>query len=169
MNDKTQLIQMLTEEFDRWEKLLTSISTEQITAPNRIANLSIKDIIAHLTAWQQITVARLEAAQKNRIPRYLGWPPDLDIESDDDLDQINAWIYTMYQERSWSSILKEWQERYLHVLILAQVISEKNLLSAGKYPWLKEYPLSAVLLGTYEHHEEHRKPLLTLLHPNGKM
>jgi hypothetical protein len=169
MNDKIQLIKMLTEEFKRWEELLSGISTEQITAPDRIANMSIKDIIAHLTAWQQITVARLEAAQKNRKPRYLGWPPDLDIESDDDLDQINAWIYTMYQERPWSAILKEWQERYLHVLILAQLISEENLLSAGKYAWLKEYPLSAVLLGTYEHHEEHREPLLALLHPIEKM
>jgi len=168
MNDKGQLIQMLTEEFDRWEKLLTSISTEQITAPNRIANMSIKDIIAHLTAWQQVTVARLEAARKNRTPEYPGWPPELDINADD-VDKINAWIYTTYQERPWSSILKEWQERYLHVLILAQVSSEKNLMSAGKYAWLKEYPLSAVLLGTYEHHEEHREALLALLHQNGKM
>jgi hypothetical protein len=168
MNDKAQLIQMLTEEFDRWEKLLTSLSTQQITAPDRIANMSIKDIIAHLTAWQQITAARLEAAKQYREPEFPDWPAELDIDADD-VDKINAWIYATYQQRSWSDIRREWRERYLHVLELAQVILENDLLSAGKYPWLKEYPLSAVLLGTYEHHEEHREPLLALLQPNGKM
>jgi len=167
MNDKAQLIQMLTEEFDRWEKLLTSISTEQITAPNRVAELSIKDVVAHLTAWQQITAARLEAAKQNREPEFLGWPAELDIDADD-VDEINAWIYATYHQRSWPDIQREWRERYRRTLELAQAIPENDLLSAGKYLWLKEYPLSAVLLGTYEHHEEHREALIVLLHPNRK-
>jgi hypothetical protein len=54
-------------------------------------------------------------------------------------------------------------------LELAESIPEKDLLEIGKYPWLREYPLSAVLLGSYEHHEEHLEPLIVLLRQDGKL
>lgn len=72
MNDKAQIMAALREEFNRWEELLTGFSEEQITASNRIEKLSIKDIIAHLTAWQKISVARMEAARFDREPEYPG-------------------------------------------------------------------------------------------------
>ena len=52
MNDKKQIITTLKEEFNRWEELLASLSEEQITAPHLPSSLSIKDVIAHLRAWQ---------------------------------------------------------------------------------------------------------------------
>ena len=70
MNDKKQILTMLKEEFNRWENLLGGMSEEQITAPHLPSNLSIKDVIAHLRAWQQVSVARLEAALHNQQPAY---------------------------------------------------------------------------------------------------
>jgi hypothetical protein len=168
MNDKTQIIAMLREEFNRWEELLHSISEEQITASNFIANLSIKDVVAHLTVWQQINVARLEAARHNKEPEYPQWHPEFDPETEEELAKINAWIYEARQDQPWPDVHREWKERFLRFLELAESIPEKDLLEVGKYPWLKEYPLSAVLLGSYEHHEEHREPLLAQLRQNGK-
>jgi hypothetical protein len=168
MNNKIQIITMLSEEFNRWEKLLAGLSEEQITAPNIIASMSIKDIVAHLTTWQKINVARLEAAQHNMGPEYPSWHPEFDPETKEELAKINAEIYESHHERSWSDIHQEWQERFLRFLELAEAIPETDLLEVGRYPWLKEYPLSAVLLGSYEHHEEHREPLLSLLGQNEK-
>ena len=48
--------------FDRWELLLASLSEKQLTDSNLPSNLSVKDVIAHLWAWQQLSVARAEAA-----------------------------------------------------------------------------------------------------------
>jgi hypothetical protein len=169
MNEKTQIITMLREEFNRWEELLNGISEEQITASNRIADMSIKDIVAHLTVWQQINVARLEAAQYNKEPEYPKWHPEFDPESNEELAKINAWIYETRHERPWSDVHREWKERFLRFLELSESIPEKDLLEIGKYPWLREYPLSAVLLGSCEHHEEHLEPLLALLRQNGKL
>jgi len=169
MNDKTQIITMLRGEFNHWEELLHSLSEEQITAPNFIANMSIKDVVAHLTVWQQINVARLEAARHNKEPEYPKWHPEFDPETNEELAKINAWIYENRHEQPWSDVHQEWKERFLRFLDLAESTPEKDLLEVGKYPWLKEYPLSAVLLGSYEHHEEHREPLLALLRQNGKL
>jgi len=169
MDDKTQIVSMLKEEFNRWEKLLNSISEEEITTLNLIGNMSIKDTVAHLTVWQQINVARLKAAQHNREPEYPEWHPEFDPESEEELAKINAWIYENRREQPWSDIHREWKERFLRFLELAESIPEKDLFEVGKYPWLKEYPLSAVLLGSYEHHTEHLEPLLVLLRQGGKL
>jgi len=161
MNDKTQIITMLREEFNRWEELLASMSEEQITVPHLPSNLSIKDVIAHLWAWQQLSIARLEAALLNREPEFLKWPAELDPESEDDLDQINAWIHKTCREQPWSNVHRDWREGFLRFLELAEAISENDLLDAGRYPWLEGQPLSLVLLGSYEHHhEDHLEPLL---------
>jgi hypothetical protein len=167
MNDSAQLITALEELLERWEKLLARLDEEQITASNRIEDMSIKDIIAHLTVWQKISVERLEAARYNRIPEYPAWHPEFDPESTEELAQINSWIYATRHEQPWADIHREWRERFLRFLELARSISEKDLSEIGRYSWLKEYPLSAVLLGSYEHHEEHLDPLL-LLYPHIK-
>lgn len=168
MNDKAQLIQTLREELNRWGELLASLSEEQITAPNRMDEKSIKDILVHLTVWQQISVERMEAARYNRDPEYPKWHPEIDPETNEELARINAQIYTSRREQAWSNVHQEWQERFLHFLELAESTPEKNLMEAGKYTWLGEYPLSAVLLGSYEHHAEHLEPLLTWFQKAGK-
>ncbi len=168
MNEKAQIIAMLGEEFNHWEKLLISLTEEQIIYPNRVADMSIKDIVAHLTVWQQINVARLEAAIHNKEPEYPTWHPEFEQESEEELAKINAWIYETCHERLWSAVYQEWQGRFSHFFKLAETIPEKDLLEVGRYPWLREYPLSAVLIGSLEHHEEHLEPLLALLGQSGK-
>lgn len=155
MNDKPQIISMLREEYNRWEVLLAGLSEEQITAPNLVSLLPIKDIVAHLMAWQQRSIARMEAALRNTEPEYPGWPAELDPESDEDLDRVNAWIYQRYQGQTWVSVHRTWREGFLHFIELAEAIPERDLSEVGRYRWLEEYPLSAVLIGSLEHHKEH--------------
>jgi hypothetical protein len=170
MNDKKQIITMLKEEFNRWEELLAGMSEEQISAPHLPSNLSIKDVIAHLRAWQQRSVARLEAALLNREPEFPNWPAELDPDSEDDLDQVNAWIYKTYHEQPWSSVHRDWREGFLRFLELGEAIPENDLFDAGRYPWMEGRPLSLVLLGSYEHHhEDHLEPLLVRLRQQGNM
>jgi hypothetical protein len=126
MSDKTQIIAALKEEFNHWEELLTELGEEQITAPSRIADMSIKDIIAHLTVWQQINVARLEAALQNKEPEYPKWHPEFDPEAKEELAKINTVIYESRREQPWSDVHREWKERFLHLLELAESIAEKD-------------------------------------------
>ena len=87
---------MLKEVFGRWEEALAAMSEPQIAAPQLVANWSVKDVIAHLWAWQRLSIARLEAALLDREPEFSEWPSELDPDSEDDVDQINALIYQTY-------------------------------------------------------------------------
>ncbi len=160
INDKKQMLKMLQEDFNRWEELLAGMSEEQITDPHLPSNLSIKDVLAHLWAWQQLSVVRMEAALHNREPEYPTWPERLgpDPEDEGDVDQTNAWIYETYRDKPWPSVHADWRAQFLRFLELAEEIPEKDLLEPGRYEWMGRYPLSASLLGSYEHHEEHLEP-----------
>jgi len=156
MKDKQQILAMLREEFNRWEALLSGMSEEQVSAPRLPGDWSIKDVMGHLRAWQQVGIARLEAAVLDREPRFPAAPEGLDLDTENDVAALNAWIYATYRDQPWSSVYRDWRAGFLRFVELGDAIPERDLLEAGRYPWLRGYSLADGLLGSYEHHHEHR-------------
>jgi len=171
MNERTlskkEYLELLRQEKARWEEMLAGLSEDQITAPDLPGGWSIKDVMTHLMAWQGITNARLQAALHETEPEYPHWPEGLDPEAED-VDELNAWIFGTYHDLSWGEVYTAWQNGFRRVLEASEAIPESHLLEKGRYAWLSDYPLSAVLLGTYEHHhEEHWVPLKVWLREKG--
>ncbi len=168
MHSKHELLKALRQEQVRWERLLADIPEEQLVARQLPSGLSIKDVVAHLGSWQQLSIARLEAATDNRDPRYTLGPEGLDPDDEENLEQINAWIHTMNLDRPWSDVYQQWEDGFDRFLQLAEALHEEALMQPARYPWLKDAPLSSVLVGSYEHHHiEHYEPLAEWLGNNG--
>ncbi len=168
MQSRQELLNALRQEQDRWENLLAGLSEEQIAARQLPSGLSIKDVVAHLGAWQRLSIARLEAALDNRDPHYSLGPEGLDPDSEENLEQINAWIHETNLDRSWSDVYRDWKDGFRRFLQLAEALPEEALMQPARYPWLKDARLSAVLAGSYEHHhDEHYEPLTDWLHSHG--
>jgi hypothetical protein len=160
MNMKQHILAALGEEFDRWEELLGGMSEEEITAPRLASGWSIKDVIAHLWAWQQRSIARLEGAVLDREPDFPNWPTMDDLDSEDGLDRTNAWIYEAYRDEAWSSVHRRWRQGFVRFLELGAALSERDLLDGERFAWMKHYPVALVLTGSYEHHHlDHLEPL----------
>jgi hypothetical protein len=160
MHPKQQILKRLSKEFARWEELLATMSEKEITDPFLQSTWSIKDVIAHLMAWQQISIARMEAALGGTEPLFPNWVGGSDPESEHDLELFNGRIYETYKDQAWSSVHRDWRKGFLRFLALGEEISENDILDPDKYPWLKGYPLYAVLQGSYEHHQEHMESIL---------
>jgi hypothetical protein len=159
MNMRDHILTALREQFNRWEELLAGLSEEQVTQPNLPDPWSVKDTLTHLWAWQQRSIARLEAARLNRAPEFPQWLPGLDPEAEDVTAKMNAWIYERYQDQTWSTIHRQWREGFLRFLQLGERIPEQELLDAGRYPWLEGHSLADVFLASYDHHQEHIEKL----------
>lgn len=154
----------LGEEFAQWEALLASLSEEQITSPLLPSTWTIKDNIAHLWAWQQRTIARVEAARFNHEPQFPNWPADLAPESEGSIDQLNDWLYKTNRDKSWSEVHQNWRDGFQRFLENAEGISERDLLDGDRYAWLNGLPLAVILLATYDHHQEHLEELIAWQH-----
>ena len=152
---KGHILAGLREQVDRWEALLAVLSEAQITAPRPPSEWSLKDEMAHLWAWQQRSIARLEAAQAGRAPQMPEWLPGVDPGDEGVTDQVNAWIYEANRRRPWSEVRRDWRHGYGRMIGLAEAFEERDLLDAGRYEWLQGYSLAMVLLASYDHHQEH--------------
>lgn len=167
MNMKNHIIAALREQFERWEELLASMSEEQITRLHTLADWSTKHVIAHLWAWQQISVARMEAAREDREPQFPEWVAGLHPNWEENANQTNAWVYENYYEKPWSEIYQNWREGFRQLLEVSEEIREIDLLDSGRYAWLEGYPLADILLATYDHHQEHLEKLIDWLRKHG--
>lgn len=160
MDDKQTLLANLRSVFDRWEALLGSQSEEGITTPPPSAEWSIQDVIAHLMAWQQISIARLEAALFDVEPNFPVWLAGADpYYAEEHTGEFNARIYAIYHGQSWASVHQAWRQGFLRFLEIAEAIPETEFHDPHRYPWLKGSALSVVLQGSYEHHQEHLEAL----------
>ncbi len=167
MNMKEHILAALREQFNRWEELLAS--DEQIADLYTLSDWTTKDVMTHLWAWQQISVARLEAATLNRKPEFPKWVTESGKDWEENADQTNAWVYKNYHEQPWSKIHQNWKEGFLRLLELGDKIPEADLLNGDKYPWLEGYSLAFILVASYDHHQEHYDKLVAWLKEHGKM
>ncbi len=155
MNMKEHILSAMREQVARWEALLAGLSSEQIATPLSPSEWAIKDELAHLWAWQQRSIARVRAALDDREPVFPEWAPGVDPEEFSTTDITNAWLYAAYRDQPWNEVYRNWHEGYLHLISLAEQVSERDLLDSGRYAWLGGHPLVFILLATYDHHQEH--------------
>lgn len=159
MNMKDHILAALKEQFDLWEQLLDSLSEDDLVKPSFDDDWAIKDVIAHLWAWQQISIARLEAGLQNRDPDYPAWIVKSIANWEEDADRVNALTFEIHHKQAWSEIYRAWRDGFLHFLELGANFSERDLLDGDRYPWLQGYSLASILIASYDHHQEHLEKL----------
>lgn len=172
---KTHMLAALREVFAQWENVLAELNETQLTTPPQPGEFSIKDELAHLWAWQQRSIARMEAGLKGGEPQMPAWWPDATVTRagtttahEDETDQVNARIYAAYRDRPWSEVYTQWQAGFRQFLAVSEQIAEPALLDASRYAWLSGYSLADVLLGSYDHHQEHLEKLVARLNSAGR-
>jgi hypothetical protein len=167
MNMKEHILTALQEQFNGWCTLLEGLDESQVSLPLDPSAWTIGDVVNHLWAWQQRTLARAEAALAGGEPRFPPWPEGMSGDTPESLNAINNWIYEKYRGQFWQTAYENWKTGFAHLLEIMQEITEKDLLDGDRYAWLKGYALADILLATYEHHQEHLESLQTWLkdHP----
>jgi hypothetical protein len=169
MNHKQQILNELTEIFNRWQELIASLREEQITALLVPSDWTVKDVVAHMWAWQQGSVARMQAALHDREPDYPRWWEILGPDPEEDVDRTNAWIYEANLDKPWLGVYADWNAQFQRYLELTRQVPEKDFFEPGKYPWMGTYALAASTMGSLEHHQEHYETLLAWLREHGKL
>src|SRR5579883_3031221 len=119
---KTQLINDLHSEQARWEALLSDIGEAHMTQPEVAGGWSIKDIVAHLTAWRRRSVARFQAALRHESSFDPPWPPDLETD-----DEINPWIYAANRDRPLADVLQESRDVFQQLVDTLNAFPETEL------------------------------------------
>ena len=155
MNMQEHIQAALREQMHDWMDVLEEADESRAIVPLTGSEWSLKDVVIHLWAWQQRSLARLEAALNGSQPQFPDWPAQYSPDTDASVDELNAWICETYQSHTWKQAYADWLAGYQRLIELSGRFAERDLFDDEHYPWMGGYPLAAVLTGTYDHHLEH--------------
>jgi len=149
---KDELIAEMRREWVLLETLLNSLSEAQMTAPDVEGPWSVKDMLAHLSAWKKVLLDRLGAALSRGSAQYAP------ILCEEDVHRFNAQVYAASQDRPLSAVLLEFRSLYTGVLTVVEALDEAFLT----HPMPLDYPLDNLIAwqiiraNTSDHYQEHR-------------
>jgi len=156
---KAELLAAVTSSYDAFEKLLSPLTQEQLLTPEVNGTWSIKDNVAHLSAWHRRTLIFLRAAARKSTLDQL--PEAIDETG---IDQANERFYRENKDRSLNEVLQEFRTSYIELVGAVQALSERDLFVAERFAWMKGAPLwHIVAWNTFEHYQEHREIIETWL------
>lgn len=146
---RQELIGMLESAKAEVEALLAEAGEARLTTPGVTGPWSIKDLLAHMTAWEERVVAWAEGIRQGREPLPAPWPKGLDD------DQVNAIIFESSRGRALPEVLESWRQTHRKVIDAVGAMNEDDLFHT-KVEWLGGVPFAEALPGnSYEHQQEH--------------
>jgi hypothetical protein len=163
MTTKAGLLERLDKAVATWEELAEAALRADPARPGAMGDWSFVDVAGHLNGWRARSVGRREAAVSGTEPSR-PWPEGFSDETEEGTDQINDWIHARYRDRPIDEILAEARDQWHRLRTAAEAIPEADLLTPGRYPWLKAYALGEVINGAAAHlHEEHEADIRSWL------
>ena len=152
--NKAILLDKIRTRHDEFERVLAPLNETQLTTTGVMGGWSIKDILAHITAWQKRTLHRLEAAKRNEKPAHQP------VSNEEEMDRVNAQFYQESKNRPLTEVLSDFRTTHAQMLETVQGMSEEDLFDAQKFAWTEGSPLWQNVAGnTYEHIDEHYGPI----------
>ncbi len=144
--NKQELIDKVEQEHAEWQSLLSEVGEVRMTEPGVTGDWSVKDIIAHIAAWEQRVLDRMESETTATPLEMSGW----------EMDKMNDAYYERNKNRSLEDVRNTAASTHAHFMQLVRSLSEEDLFQGGRFAWTKGDPFYNWVEGnTYEHYAEH--------------
>ncbi len=112
-----------------WEELLRTVPPERREEPGASGKLSVKDVVAHLAAWERHAVERLRAGARG------GPPPEHGMDWPTYEHNYNERTYERWRYRGWDEVRAEAAASYAEFLATVEVTPEAILFAADRPAW----------------------------------
>jgi hypothetical protein len=154
---KAELIDAIKREHLGMEKLLTTLSEAQQTAPILDEGWSIKDSLSHLVDWENMMLGWVESALRGVQPTRFT-PDFVETEGDDNANmlRLNEHLYRQKKDRPLQDVLADFRSAHERVVAELSRLNQDDIFGPDRFPWRNGNPLLGTVAGnTYGHYEEH--------------
>jgi hypothetical protein len=131
---------------------LEGLDEGEMLRPGVVGVWSVKDVLAHIAAWESELVTALNKAQGRGVPR---------IVQIDDIDEWNAEQYHANAARPLALVLTDFEDVHAMLLEMVSDYDGKLLTNGRHFSWMEGEPLAYLIeenatLHEREHAEEIR-------------
>lgn len=156
---KEELLHHLRRERLAFDNLVATVPEDVGIDPNLPDGGSVKDLLAHIAAYERWTAAQMRAANEGRAPTDMelygqeSLPPEA---QNWDTDQINAAIRDQYQDLTYAEARALAGSAFNELVEAIAATSEDDLLKSGSQAWVRETNLMAAIPGqSFAHYAMH--------------
>ncbi len=148
---KKEILERLRTERARLEAAIAGLSEETMRQPGAVGHWSVKDVLAHITAWEAELVTALWYNTIGRRPRLA------------DIRNVDAWNERRYKEnkdRPLERILNDFHGVHEQLLQRVEALSDEELDDPRLYEWTGGKTLAEVIAeNSYAHEAEHAEQI----------
>jgi hypothetical protein len=160
--DRLLLLDRIESTYAFADRTLEAVTEGRQTEPGVCGLWSVKDVIAHLTHWEQRTVRWVdEAAQGVKLiapETGYGW-------DEADLNRLNDFYQQRDQAKAWDDVLADWHSAQTDILTLVEDLNDDDLAGEGRFAGLfLDSPADAIAGNTFLHYEIHIAQIRQWLH-----
>lgn len=131
---------------------LDGLPQDAMLRPGAMGMWSVKDILAHLTAWESELVTALSKLDARQMPAIL---------KIDDIDDWNEQQYHTAAPRPLGDVLEDFHGVHKHLIRAIEGLDDKALGDPRRFRWMEGEPLSYLILeNAILHEQEHAEAIL---------
>jgi uncharacterized protein (TIGR03083 family) len=144
---KAELLDDIQAERRRLEAALDGLDEMDMTRQGVVGEWSVKDVLAHLVAWERLFLSWYESGLQGRVP-----DTDPVGMSGKAIDTLNQGFFDQYRQYPLEEVLAELQASYRRILAVVQVIPEEDLFTKGRFAWTGNLALADYVAGNTCNH-----------------
>jgi len=144
---KQDLLAAIEKERSELDAYLETLSLKEMTEPNIVGEWSVKDVLSHLSEWEQMCLEWYQTGLRGEMPS-LPAPGDKWNQT----PQLNQQIYEKHRNHPLNEVLERFQTVSLEILEHIQSLSNEQLFTVGQYVWTKKNTLGTYLVSATSSH-----------------
>jgi hypothetical protein len=146
-SDKTRLLTDIKTEHQRLENYLELLIEADMLRTGVVGDWSVKDLLAHLTAWEQLFLSWYQAGLTNTTVR----PSPVGMGRTA-IDEINQSVYAENKSKPLAQVLEEFHASYRQTLALVESIPEDDIFGQQRFAWTGKHTLADYVTGNTSNH-----------------
>lgn len=148
--NKPELLERIRTERARLEGILARMTVEQMLLPGASGEWTVKDVLAHISAWEGWMVRWTDMHLRGEAP---------DVPLPWDVERMNAGTFALAKDKPLAEVLEEFRQSYQDALALAESLSKDQLQTEYTDTWPMGPLWTGVAANTFWHYKQHRESI----------
>ncbi len=147
---KSELLETIHRSWNELNEIIASLSAEQLIQSGAMDDWSLKDIMAHITAWEWLAMDRIHAAQTGEPLKYPA------IKGDSFVDAFNAEVYENNQAAPLPKVMEAFHKTHAEFIEQIEVLDAERLPQPLPFDWAGNLTFQVLIFSnTHWHYVEH--------------
>jgi hypothetical protein len=156
---KQELLNEMERSHQDLVRVLASMSDEEKVAPILQDGWSVKDSLAHLVAWEKMTMDWLTRSLRGEhVKRFVeGFQYDTEEQREPVMQALNQHLFEQNKDRALADVMRDFRATHRAILQFVAQMDERDIFDPNRFAWRNGSPALDMIGGnTYDHYAEHQ-------------